>query len=71
LLGRLVEKYRRSIALVNPRPAKYTGATRELKIALLSTLAIVALYGLAVLTGLLDSSDPLITVLLVLALLAP
>jgi len=70
LLNRLLDKYRRSIVLVNPSPARYIGATRELRLALLSTLAILALYGPVVLTGLLDSSDPLIAVLLVLALLA-
>ena len=66
----LVDKYRRAIALVDPRPERYVSAEREFKLILSYTLVVtstlVVLYSLSIL----DFSDPLtITVSLLVALL--
>ena len=70
-LGRLVEGYRRSIALVDPRPARYTGAVRELEVATALTIVAGAVYVAAVFAGLLNPLDPLSLTLLATGLTAP
>jgi hypothetical protein len=71
LLNRLLDRYRRAVALVDPRPARYVGAVRELKLASMYTLAASAVLAVVHALGLLDPSDPLVATVAVIALTAP
>jgi len=71
LFDKLREKYRRSGALVDPRPERYLGADKELKLSVCMTL--VAAAFLLILTyyfGYIDASNPII-IGLVLVVVAP
>jgi len=71
VLSRLLDKYRRAVALVDPRPARYVGAVRELKLASMYTLAASAVLAVVHALGLLDPSDPLVATVAAIALTAP
>jgi hypothetical protein len=70
-LSRLLDKYRRAVALVDPRPARYVGAVRELKLASMYTFVASAVLAVVYALGLLDPSDPLASMVAVIALTAP
>ena len=71
MLSRLRDKYRRAVALVDPRPARYVGAVREPKLASTYTLAASAVLAVVHALGLLDPSDPLAATVAAIALTAP
>jgi hypothetical protein len=67
----IVDRYRRAIALVDPRPERYVSAGREFKLAVLYTLVLVSALVLLSSLGVLDLLDPLVVMASLLLALLP
>jgi hypothetical protein len=67
----IVDRYRRVIALVDPRPERYVSAGREFKLAVLYTLVVVSTLLFLSSLGVLDLLNPLVITTSLLVVLLP